>query len=311
MNDLVKPAVLVVGGTGVMGRAVVDELTRAGTAVRVMTRRPRAANEIAAMGAEVVEGDLIRRDSLRSACEGIGAVISAAHSLLGRGRYSTEHVDGTGQRALIDAAEEAGASHFVLTSIHDGGEAWRSLRFVKVKYQTEDYLRSRSIGWTILRPTAFMTPHAHVFIGRPVVRGQPLLLFGSGNARRNFVAPEDVARVAVRALSDPAMRGRVLDVAGAENLTDHEVVRIYETIGGRKATPWHLPSGLASGLSALIRPLHPGVGDVLRMTALAQRSGQEYHGAPYREQFGVEPLRLKEWAEARAAVELGDGAGAR
>src|SRR5512133_3719008 len=108
--------VLVVGATGFMGRAAVRQLLDAGMRVRAMTRTPEKAADLQKMGAEIVQGDLIDPPSLARACKGMYAVISAAHGLLGEGKYNSAAVDFTGQRDLIDAAKAAGVEHFVFTS---------------------------------------------------------------------------------------------------------------------------------------------------------------------------------------------------
>ena len=99
--------ILVVGATGVLGRSVVRRLLAAGVAVRALARTPEHAAGLANQGAEVVEGDLVDAGSLERACAGTDRVLAAAHSLLGRGRYRSDRVDGAGHRALIDAARAA------------------------------------------------------------------------------------------------------------------------------------------------------------------------------------------------------------
>jgi uncharacterized protein YbjT (DUF2867 family) len=208
--------ILIVGGGGVLGSLVVGRLLAAGERVRVMSRTPAIAESLRVAGAEVVQGDLLDRDSLVRACAGADAVVAAAHSMLGRGRHASVHVDGHGHRQLFDVAKAAGVRHIVYTSVYDYGEAYRPVTFFRIKMEVERYLQTSGIDYTILRPTAFMEYHAHVLIGEPVLAGRTVVLFGRGEQPRNFVAADDVAQVVNIALRDRSLAGATIDVAGPQ-----------------------------------------------------------------------------------------------
>ena len=57
-------SVLVTGGTGFLGRALVERLLRHGDQVKALARSEASASALAAMGAEPVRGDVLDRDSL-------------------------------------------------------------------------------------------------------------------------------------------------------------------------------------------------------------------------------------------------------
>jgi NADH dehydrogenase len=287
--------VLVVGGTGALGQALTRRLLARGARVRVMTRRPEAAGGLAAAGAEVVVGDLVDRASLERACAGVDAVVAAAHSILGRGRLSSARVDGHGHLMLFDAARAAGVGHVVYTSGYDYGAAYRAVPFFRIKFETEARLQASGLPWTILRPTAFMETHAHLLIGAPVVAGTTVRLIGPGTWPRNFIAADDVAQVAVRALEDPGLRGRTIDIGGADHHSSLDVVRLYERVAGRTARVSHLPIGVASVLSRVLRPLHPGLSQILQTPVIASAHGERYAGAPLEASVGVTPVPLEEW----------------
>ena len=72
---------LVVGGSGIFGRALVKRLVESGKAVRVMTRAPERCANLLQPGVEVVKGDLLDEATLASACTGVSSVVAAAHWL--------------------------------------------------------------------------------------------------------------------------------------------------------------------------------------------------------------------------------------
>ena len=288
--------ILVVGGSGTLGRVITQNLLKAGETVRVMTRTPAKATSLLDAGAEVVTGDLTEPDSLIRACAGAERVIAAAHSFLGRGRLASEHVDRSGHKQLIEIAKDSGVRHFVYTSAYFNDPAFLTIPFVRIKQEVEKHLRESGLGYTILRPTAFMDFHAHVLIGIPVIKGKKVMLFGAGKRPRNFVAASDVAQLAVRALRDSSLANQTIDIGGPENLSSVDVVRIYESISGRKARVAHLPASVTGVLARIVRPFHPGVGQILQMASVADVAEQRFDARGLQERFAVRLDRLEDWA---------------
>ena len=78
-----------------------------------------------------------------------------------------------------------------------------------------------------------MESHAEALIGQPILAKGKVSLFGKGENPRNFVADDDVAKFAVMALEDAHLSGQVIDIGGPENLTNMQVVRLYEELSGK------------------------------------------------------------------------------
>ena len=289
---------LIVGGPGALGRALALRLLAAGRPVRIMTRNPAGAADLAAAGAAIVRGDLLDRDSLAEACRGVEVVTAAAHSIFGRGVEASVHVDGRGHRDLIDAAVAARARHFVYTSVYDHGPEYRAVPFFRIKYEVEDYLKASPLGYTILRPTAFMETHAHMLIGEPILRNGRTILFGRGNQPRNFAAA-DVARIAELAPMDPSLKGQTVDVGGPTNPTSMDVVRLYERASGRTARVTHLPLGLLRLASGLTRPFHPGISQVLRAGVLGDSIDQRFDSRLLERRFSFQSTAIEDWVSRK------------
>ncbi len=179
--------ILVVGANGFLGRETVRQLLAAGQRVRAAARVPDTVADLRQLGAEVVHADLIDPASLASACNGIDAVFAAAHSLMGVGKYASHLVDGAGHRALIDAATTAGVKRFVYTSAL-GVSPEHRIDFFRTKAGVEKYLARSGLGFTILRPTAFMEWHVHLLLGKSIVDSGKTTIFGGGNNPTNFIA---------------------------------------------------------------------------------------------------------------------------
>ena len=292
--------ILVVGGSGTLGREITRNLLAAGHKVRVMTRTPAKANLLQEAGAEVVMGDLLDRESLVRATDGAEQVIAAAHSFLGRGQQASEHVDRRGHKQLIEVAKLKGVRHFVYTSAYFVDPVFEKIPFVRIKREVEQHLRASGMTYTILRPTAFMDFHAHVLIGMPVMAGKKVMMFVAGKQPRNFVAASDVAQLALRAVQDSSLVNETVDIGGPENPSMLDVVSIYERITGRKAKVSHLPSSVPSTLSQIVRPFHAGMGQMLQMASLVDVAEQRFDARGLQDRFALRLTRLEDWARQNA-----------
>jgi uncharacterized protein YbjT (DUF2867 family) len=150
--------VLVTGGTGHLGSAVVLRLKDAGHQVRILARQPRRDSSV-----EWVRGDLATGDGVREAAAGVNVIIHAATNSPSaqRGRFmlrdflrSPADVDVHGTRALLDAAQSAHVEHFIHVSIV-GLEQLRRVPYSRRKLEAEQLVRDSSVPWTILRATSF------------------------------------------------------------------------------------------------------------------------------------------------------------
>ena len=108
--------VLVVGGTGTLGRQIARRALDAGHQVRCMVRTPRKAAFLQEWGCELTRGDLLEPDSLDYALEGMDAVIDASTSRPNDPR-SIYETDWDGKLNLLRACERAEVKRFVFLSL--------------------------------------------------------------------------------------------------------------------------------------------------------------------------------------------------
>ena len=289
---------LIVGATGSLGRHLTRSLLAAGEPVRVFTRDPALAQVFVAEGAEVVRGDLRDKASVRMAMQGARAVVSASHSILGRGANASRIVDDDGQRTLITAAKEAGVAHFVYTSAL-GASPDHPVDFWRTKARIEQVVRASGLPFTILQPSAFMEVHAYDLIGKNVQLGKRVPLFGPANNPRNFVAAADVAAVARQALTDSRFVGQTVTIGGPQNLTSREVAAVFEQVCGKSAAILQVPLAVVRGMAAVLTPLHEGIGRILSATIVAETTDQTFDRESSPLTTGLQSTTLEAWARAR------------
>ena len=289
--------ILIVGASGKLGQAVARQALATGKPVRAFSRRPE--EQLAALkaaGAEVVAGDLRDPDSLRRACTGVTRVVASAHAIFGRGAERSALVDDQGHRDLIDAARSAGVAHFCYISVM-GAAPDHPSAFVRYKYAVEEYLRASGLPFTIVRPSAFLETHAYQMIGQPILEKGKTTIFGQGTGRRNFVSVEDVADLILRIWDDPQAVGQTIEIGGprANNLTNNEVVALFERVAGRQAKVSHVPRGVLAVMSPLLRPLHPGLSQVMALALYEDTHDATFDATPLLRRFPLTLTRLEDW----------------
>lgn len=291
---------LIVSGTGRVGRAVAQTLLQAGKPVRVLARTPARADDLRAMGAEVVKGDLTDPASIGRACRGATRVLATAHALMGRGANSSYKVDMVGNRAMIEVARTAEVQHYVFISAR-GSAPDHPVPFFRYKHAGEQHLRQSGLSYSILRPTAFMEIWGDM-VGGPILTRGKTTIFGRGENPINFVSERDVVALAVQALDDPALRGRTVDVGGPENLTMNELAARYARAAGVTPKISRLPRRALRLIAALAEPLHPGVAQVMRAALDMDTSDQIFYPVDLPQVLGRPLTTIDEVIQASLAL---------
>ena len=248
--------VLVTGATGFVGRRLVAALRRDGVTVRALVRRPGTAR--LAEGTEVVPGDLGDAESLRRACEGVAAVVSAA-AVTGDqkpppGGYDRINADGIAD--LARAATSAGAGRLVHFSGIDR-IAGPPGPYLAGRRRGEEVVRTAGVPWTILRPSVQFGPgSAFVAALAGLVRAPVVPVVGSGRTRIQMVHVDDVVRCALLALDGVGRLGRELEIGGPEAPTFDEILDVIARARGRRRVPkLHAPIALVRVQARLLQVL--------------------------------------------------------
>ncbi len=240
--------ILVAGGTGRLGTLVVRGLLDRGRPVRVLTRDPARARGLAEAGADVVTGDVRVPHSLGRALTDVDVAVSAVHGFAGPGRVTPGSVDRDGNRNLVAAARDAGAAVVLLSVV--GAAADHPVELFRMKAAAEQQLRRSGVAWTIVRSTAFAELYLDLLMRSAGSDGRPVV-FGRGTNPVNFVSVRDVAGVVVRAVVDPQLRGQVVEVGGAQNLTLNELAALAQQAhGARDRPPRHVPRLVLRAMAA-------------------------------------------------------------
>ena len=196
---------------------------------------------------------------------GVSTVVSAVQGFAGPGDVSPQTVDRAGNANLIEAAQGAGVGHFILTSVV-GAAPDSPLELFRAKHDAEQQLRSSGLAWTIVRATAFMETWITI-IGEPMRTKGTTMVFGRGHNPINFVSASDVAALIERAITDPSLKGRILELGGPDNLTFNELAATLQQITDWHGAVRHVPRPMLRAMSIVMGVVKP---------ALARRRGRHW-----------------------------------
>jgi len=246
--------ILVAGGTGRLGRRLVQLLVDAGERVRVLTRDRSRAHEMPSE-VEIVDGDVRDPSAVASAMHACTKVVSAVHGFAGPGNPSPESIDRDGNRNLVRAAADAGVQHFVLVSVYDARED-HPMSLHRAKFAAEHALRGSGMRFTIVRATAFLETWMFVIGGSLANKGQAIV-FGPGRNPINFVSVRDVGALVAQCVRETTSADEVLEIGGPENLDFVTVAERLIESSGRPGRIKHVPLPVLRAMSILARPFSP------------------------------------------------------
>ncbi len=232
--------VLVVGGTGTLGRQIARRALDAGHSVRCMVRSPRKASFLQEWGCELTRGDLLEPDSLAYALEGQEALIDAA-TARASDSLSTYDIDWSGQQNLLKACAPHGVKRVVFVSLL-GASSHPDVPLMNIKACTEAWLEASDLDYTILRGAAFMQGLISQF-AIPVLEGQTVWVSGVPTPIA-YMNTQDMARFAVAALDHPETIRRAFPVVGPRAWTTAEVTQLCERYSSKDAKVFRVPPAL-------------------------------------------------------------------
>ena len=224
-------------GLGRMGGNMAQRLLRAGHKVVAMTRNPSSpkAEELAVLGAELVQADLDDEASLRSALEGKWGVYAVQNTW----EAGVEGEEEQGKR-LARLAKEAGVQHFVYASVGSADQATGIPHFDN-KYRIKETVRELGLpSYVILRPAFFMENWTLPFF-KPGVDEGAVAIAVLPDTQIQMVAVEDIGEYGKMAFEQhQELNGQAIDFAGDE-MTPLQLATTLSEVTGREIKHFQVP----------------------------------------------------------------------
>ena len=244
---------LVTGGSGFLGRYVLDEAGRRGHQCVALARSDAAARIVTGHGAEPARGDL-------GESAGLGDVFAAARcdALVNLASLGFGHAP-----AIMVAARAAGFGRGVFIST-TAVTTKLPARTKQIRLDAEQLIRESGMKWTILRPTMIYGAPGDRNLSRLLIllhRVPVLPVPGGGRHLQQPVHVADLARAVLAAVERPAAADVIYDVAGPAPLTFAELLQISARTVGSRARFVPVPLALAVAAARFYEPLdrHPRI----------------------------------------------------
>ncbi|UYY57891.1 SDR family oxidoreductase [Sphingomonas sp. S2-65] len=276
--------ILVTGATGNVGRNVVEQLVNRGADVRALVRSPEKASFPA--GVEIVQGDLLDVDSLRSAFSGVSTLF------LLNGVVAEEY---TQALVTLAVAREAGIERIVyLSVIHS--DVYVNVPHFAGKFGVERMIEQMGLNATILRPAYFMDNDVTI---KEMIKSYGIYPMPIGSKGIAMIDPRDLGEIAAielirREQSATPLPLERINVVGPDTLTGADAAAIWSDTLGRQITypgddtagfeqnlRQFMPSWMALDMRLMAERflsdgMVPDSGDIDRLTSLLGRPLRSY-----------------------------------
>ena len=230
-------SLLIVGGTGTLGRQVVLQALTKGYPVRCMVRNFRKANFLKEWGVELVYGDLARPETIPPCLKGITAVIDASTSRANE-LDSLKQVDWDGKLCLIEASKAANVKRFIFFSAQNV-EQFGDIPLMKVKYGIETKLKKSKIPYTIFRLTGFYQGLIEQY-AIPILENLPIWVTNE-NTSISYMDTQDIARFCLRSLQLPQTTNQTFFLSGLKGWGSSEIIDLCQQLAGQEAKVQRIP----------------------------------------------------------------------
>jgi NADH dehydrogenase len=252
--------VTVFGGSGFLGRHLVQRLAATGARVTVAVRNPESAlflkpmgdvGQITPVGADVRDGPAVA-----AAVQGADWVVNLVGVLYETRRQSFSAIHAQGAERIAKAAKAAGAKRLVHVSAI-GANRHSSAAYARSKAAGEAAVTAAYPAATILRPSIIFGPEDDFFnrfaaMARVSVA---LPLFGGGETRFQPVYVGDVAAAVVKALTDEGTAGTTYELGGPRVYSFRQLMTLMLAEIGRKRILLPLPFFVADAMGAVLQSL--------------------------------------------------------
>jgi NADH dehydrogenase len=286
------------GGTGFIGRYVVERLANRGARILVISRSPRSHGRhlqpLGSVDQIVVQStDLSSEAALRRTVAGAAGVINLIGILYETGRQQFAEVHGALAGRIAAAAAAAVVPRLVQISAI-GADPGSTSAYARSKAEGECRVREAIPGATILRPSIVIGPEDDFFNRfAALARILPALpLIGGGNTRFQPVYVGDVAQAVVAALERDDAPGRTYELGGPQTYSFAELMRYMLSVLGRRRLLLDVPFGLAQ-LQARFFELLPEPLLTRDQVELLKRDNVVTPGTPGLEALGITPTPIE------------------
>ena len=231
---------LIIGGTGTLGRQIVRKALEDGFQVRCIVRNKRTANFLREWGAELVYGDLTLPETLPLSFQGVTAIIDASTTRPEDDAKMVE-VDWYGKLMLIELAKRLNIKRFIFFSIVNS-EQYPFITLMQQKANIEKVLINSGVPYTIFQCAGFYQALINQY-AIPILEGKTVWKT-SESISMSYIDTQDVAKFCIKSLSLKETENKSFFLGGIKAWTSEDIIKLCETLSGQKAQIQLIPIAL-------------------------------------------------------------------
>ncbi len=248
--------VCIIGGSGFVGRSIVDQALAAGHQVRVACRHPERARDLMVKGVEMLGVDVTDGRGVDAAVANQDVVIYLVGLLFEKGKqnFIAAHRDGVGR--VLAACKQAGVQQYLHMSALGAGDVAES-SYAATKAEAEALVRASGLNTTIFRPSIIYGAGDNFFNQFKAMSAVlPVMPVISGDTLFQPVWVEDVARAFVSSIANPHVSGQSYDLGGPKAYSFKAMLEMLMCELGRERVFIPMPA-VAAKMMALFTSVLP------------------------------------------------------
>jgi NADH dehydrogenase len=288
--------ILVTGGLGVMGSALVKGLADRGFKVRVLDNSDRFRSRLDGYDVDIRIGDITRPETLAGCFENVDTVYHLAAVLIVYDASLFQKINVEGTRNIIDASIAAGVKHFILVSSASVTYA-HTTPYSLSKRKTEHLIKTQNaMKWTIVRPTLAYNESGgeefNMFLA--YLKKYPFVPFiGAGRSLKRPVHCDDLMKGFLAIAGNPKTYGKTYAFSGGEAIAIRDMARLMLKHAGQEKPFLTIPIPICRLIAFFAERLQKK--PILTWNAIAGvMQDANLDNSEAREDLGYQPISFRE-----------------
>lgn len=278
--------ILVIGGTGMLGKPVAKQLKEDGFNVIVFTRNPEEARIKMPTSFGYAKGDVENIQSLKEAMAGVYGIHINLHG--GKKGNDFDRVERIGTENVVKAAKESGIQKISIitgTSVNKEN-TWYPM--TRAKYYAEEAIRNSGINYTIFRPSWF-------YESLPLfVRKGKATIIGNNKNKYHWLAASDYAALVSKSFIQDSANNKTLLVYGPKEYTIEEALLDYCKLKLPKVKISHVSAGMIGFIGTVT--FNPMLKFISGFSKYFEGISEDGNKQEIEELLGKADTTLEEWA---------------
>lgn len=231
---------LIIGGTGTLGRQIVRKALEDGFQVRCIVRNKRAAKFLQEWGAELVYGDLTIPETLPLTFQGVTAIIDTS-TTRPKDDQKMINIDWYGKLILIEMAKRVNIKRFIFFSIINADQ-YSNIALMQQKANIEKVLISSGVPYTIFKCAGFYQALISQY-AIPILEGKSIWKT-TESVGISYIDTQDAAKFCIKSLSLKNTENKSFSLGGPKAWDSDEIISLCEKLSGQTAEIKMIPLSL-------------------------------------------------------------------